>query len=340
MTQTRTDIRLALPTKGRLEEEALEFLAEAGLRVDKPNPRQYEARIPALPEVTVLFQRTGDIVVSVRDGSTDFGIAGLDVVRERAGSNGGVLVLHDELGFGKCSLALAIPEDWDGIDTVPDLARRSEELLALGRPLRVATKFPNLVGAFLEQHSVRAFKLIPAEGALEAAPAIGYADIVADLVSTGTTLRDNRLRLLGGGAILQSQACLIANRAALQRRPELLPIAHQLLEMIEAHLRAEAHCLIFANMRGDTPESIAERMFAQEELSGLQGPTISPVIVRGEAGRRWFAVNIVVRKDCLSSAIAALRRIGGSGVVVSPVTYIFEEEPARYRNLLGTLEDR
>lgn len=337
---TRSDIRLALPTKGRLEGEALEFLAAAGLRVDKPNPRQYEARLPALPNVGVLFQRAGDIVVSVRDGSTDFGIAGLDTVRERAGNNHGVVVLHDALGFGQCTLALAVPEGWAGVKTVADLAQRSRALDASGRPLRVATKFPNLVGEFLEKHSVAPFRLIAAEGALEAAPSIGYADMIADLVSTGTTLRDNRLRPLADGVVLKSQACLIANRTALRARPELLAVAHELLEMIEAHLRAEAYHLVFANMRGDSPEAIAERMFAQDELSGLQGPTISRVIVRGDSSQPWFAVNIIVRKDHLSPAIAALRRIGGSGVVVSPVTYIFEEEPVRYRALLGLLEDR
>src|SRR5260221_14784245 len=84
----RTDIRLALPSKGRLEQPALEFLAAAGLRVDKPNPRQYFAHIPALPELTVMFQRPGDIVVSVREGGVDFGLAGPHGVEERGGGEG------------------------------------------------------------------------------------------------------------------------------------------------------------------------------------------------------------------------------------------------------------
>ena len=82
----RTDIRLALPSKGRLEQDALEFLADSGLRVEKPNPRQYMARIPNLPGLTVIFQRPGDIVVSVRQGSVDLGITGLDVTEEQKAS--------------------------------------------------------------------------------------------------------------------------------------------------------------------------------------------------------------------------------------------------------------
>lgn len=340
MPAPRTDIRMALPSKGRMEAETLEFLAAAGLRVDKPNPRQYEARMPALPALTVIFQRSGDVVTGVRDGSLDFGITGLDTLRERAGPNGEVVLLHDALGFGQCALTLAVPEDWSDVTSLADLARRGRAMAEAGTPLRVATKFPTLVGQFLDAAAIQPHRLIAADGALEAAPAIGYADLIADLVSSGTTLRDNRLRPLPDGIVLQSQACLIANRAVLRARPEVLAVAHELLEVIEAHLRAEAYHLLFANVRGESPSAIAERMAAQPELAGLQGPTISPVIVRGQPQQSWFAVNIIVRKDSLSAAIAALRRIGGSGVVVSPVTYVFEEEPARYRALLQALEDK
>src|SRR5512133_1222037 len=113
-------VRISLPSKGRLAEDGLEFLGACGLKVYKPNPRQYEARIPALPEVVVLFQRPGDIVVSVRDGSVEFGITGIDVTEERKGENGEVLYLHDDLGFGGCSLNLAVPEEWNDVNTVED----------------------------------------------------------------------------------------------------------------------------------------------------------------------------------------------------------------------------
>src|SRR5512132_4410259 len=93
-------IRLSLPSKGRLEGDALDFLSDAGLRVFKPNPRQYEAQVPSLPELGIIFQRPGDIVVSVRQGSIDFGITGIDVIEEKRGPNGEILIRHDKLGFG------------------------------------------------------------------------------------------------------------------------------------------------------------------------------------------------------------------------------------------------
>jgi ATP phosphoribosyltransferase len=329
----RTNIRLSLPSKGRLAQAALEFLAACGLEIDKPNPRQYAARIPALPALTVLFQRPGDIVVSVRDGSVDFGITGMDVVAERRGDHHAVLVLHDALDFGHCRLCLAVPEAWDAVHTMADLAAHAR---VLARPLRVATRFPRLTGDFLARHGVP-FTLVHAEGTLEVAPTIGYADLIADLVSSGQTLRDNRLRTVADGTILRSQAALIANRQALQARRDALGTARRLLEFIEAHLRAADHVAVFANVRGASPQAIARRMFSQRTLGGLQGPTVSPVVVR-DGNPNWYAVHIIVRRDQLFQAVAELRAIGGSGVVVTPVAYIFEEEPARCQAMMEAVQ--
>jgi ATP phosphoribosyltransferase len=164
------------------------------------------------------------------------------------------------------------------------------------------------------------------------------ADLIIDLVSTGTTLRDNRLKALSDGLVLQSQACLVANRTRLTSSTQVLALAKQLLEFIVAHLRAMENVSIFANIRGDSAESIAQRMFTRSVIGGLQGPTLSPVITR--QGEKWFATNLIVRKDRLVQAIAELREVGGSGVVVTPVVYIFEEEPDEITNMLAALEDR
>ncbi len=336
MVETRTEIRLALPSKGRLELDTLDLLANAGLRVHKPNPRQLMATIPNLPQLAVLFQRAGDIVVSVRDGSVDFGITGWDVVAERNGEGGSVLTLLPELGFGACTLNVIVPESQLEVHRMAHLATWQARL---GRPLRVATKFPLLTRRFFDHHGVEDVRLISAEGTLEIAPTIGYADLVVDLVSTGTTLRDNRLRVLEDGLILSSQACLIANRAALKSSRQVLAVARQLLEFIVAHRRAADNVAISANMRGESPEAIASRMFARSAIGGLQGPTIAPVVTRNPGDTPWYAVNIVVRKDQLAQAIAELREIGGSGVIVTPVVYIFEEEPEAYRAMLAALED-
>ena len=113
-------------------------------------------------------------------------------------------------------------------------------------------------------------RLVSADGALESAPIVGYADFIADITSTGTTLIENRLRPLDDGTILQSQAVLIGNRAALTTRPAVLDTTRQLMEFIEAHQRARGQYMIFANMRGTSTEDVRGRVFAQPISAGCK----------------------------------------------------------------------
>ena len=329
----RMDIRLALPSKGRLSVDALDLLEKAGLRVHHPNPRQYIAEIPSLPGLVVVFQRPGDIVIGVREGSVDFGITGWDVVSELRGTNGQIVPMQRALGFGHCRLHVIVPESMSGVENMSMLRAYAS---GLRMPLRVATKYPNLTRSFFEKAGLEAFKLITAEGTLEIAPHIGYADVIVDLVSTGTTLRDNRLKVLSDGMVIESEAALIANRKNLVSNRQVLSAARTLLEFTTAHLRAKQSVLVTANVRNAEPRAIADAMFSQPHLCGLQGPTISPVLTR--EGGSWHAVNIIVRKRMLPQAIAELRSIGGSGVIVTPLNYIFEEEPEEYRQLLAAID--
>ena len=325
-------IRIALPSKGRLAEDALALMKNAGLAVKKSNPRQYEAEIPTLEGVSVLFQRPGDIAVSVRDGIVDFGITGLDVVSEKQNLDSSILVMLDQLGFGECRLCAIVPEDKPQVSTLSDLP----ELIKPGqKKLRVATKFPNITEQFFLQNKIDNVTLIVAEGALEIAPTIGYADMITDLVSTGTTLRDNRLKILEDGLILESQACLIGNRYNLLNSDKVMAVARQLLEFIIAYLRAQNNIAIYANIRGESPESVAAMILNQEAIRGLQGPTISRVITHKH--ENWYAAHLIVAKTDLAEAIREIRQIGGSGVVVTPVNFIFEEEPAAYQHMLKEL---
>lgn len=335
MNNERTDIRLALPSKGRLAEEALAFLRNTGLPIHKPNPRQYQASIPLMPGLTILFQRAGDIAISLHNGSVDFGITGWDVLSEYCDVDREIITMQPDLGFGGCTLQAIVPENWQQVNDLSSLKKYAQ---TLQRPLRIATKFPQLTRQFFTEKNIQNIQIIRSEGTLEIAPAMGYADLIVDLVSSGLTLRDNRLKQLQDGLVLASQACLAASRIALETRPAVLEMARQLSEYIEAHLRARAHVAIFANMRADSPEIIASRMFEQLHISGLQGPTISPVFTQDEAS--WFAVHVIVRRDELTPAMRVFREIGASGIVVAPVTYIFEENPASFRRILTELEQK
>ena len=107
--QENRKLRLSLPSKGRMSELTVAFLKECGFTIHKPNPRQYQASIREIPMLDIFFQRPTDIVTSVRDGSMDFGISGLDIIGEFKGPDNHILTLHDEFGFGACNLHLAVP---------------------------------------------------------------------------------------------------------------------------------------------------------------------------------------------------------------------------------------
>jgi ATP phosphoribosyltransferase len=207
----------------------------------------------------------------------------------------------------------------------------------LGGALKVATKFPNLTEKFFLSETKIPIEVIRAEGTLEIAPTVGYADVIVDLVSTGTTLRDNRLKEIEGGKLLDAEACLIASKERLKNSAETLQIATQLLEMLGAHLRGKQNLAIFANVRASSEEEISEEIFKKEVISGLQGPTVSRILTRDDES--FYAIHVVVRKNELHKAIGEIREIGGSGVVVTPVNYIFEEEPQEIINMLKALED-
>jgi len=326
-------IRIALPSKGLLTEGSRKLLADVGLSVYNPNPRQYIATIPQLPEVEVIFQRPGDIVIGVKAGSVDFGITGRDIYLERRGTNGKILELHSRLGFARCSLNVIIPDKWEKINSLKTLKKYQDKI---GRPLKIATKFPYLTNQFFKKETSILFEIIQAEGALEIAPTVGYADLIVDLVSTGTTLKDNRLKKLPDGKIIDAEACLLANRERLMADPKVLEIATRLLEMIGAYLRGRENLAVFANIRAASMEEIKEKIFKKKVIAGLQGPTISRILTRDDAD--FFAIHIVVRRNDIHAAVGELREIGGSGVVVSPVSFIFEEEPPELTAMKGALE--
>lgn len=322
-------IRMGIPSKGRMASETQDFLNSCGFKIRR-NRQQYIGWIEGFPNVQIVFQRQKDIINGVFNGNLAYGIVGLDILTELTLEDPDkIAIIHEDLGFGNCTLEVSIPENWKE-SSVKDLKQRKQIL-------RIASKFPLLTKQFFNRYELD-FELINAEGTIEVAPTLGYSDIIVELVSTGQTLKDNRLKRLQDGCILQSQACFIANRKILKENQDVLDISRTFLEYFEATIRAKDYVSVFINIRGKDTENIAKKMCSKESLKGLQGPTISPVI--SSQGGSWFAVHIIVEKKKLTETIRALREIGGSGVVVSPTLYIFEEEPKRYKELLKNLEEK
>lgn len=335
----RDEIRLGLPSKGRMASDTLDLLKDCQLSVRQSNPRQYVAQIPQLPTLEVWFQRPKDIVRKLLSGDLDLGIVGLDTLSEYGQENEDLITVHDALEYGDCRLSLAIPKYgiFENINSLKELAQMPQ--WTAEKPLRVATGFTYLGPKFMKENGLKHVTFSTADGALEAAPAMGIADAILDLVSSGTTLRENNLKELVGGVVLESQAILVASKKSLTSRKGVLDTTHEILERLEAHLRAVGQFTVTANMRGNSAEEVAERILSQSSLSGLQGPTVSPVFAKGDgkitAG--YYAIVICVPKKALYKSVQQLRAIGGSGVLISPLTYIFDEETPRWRKLLSEL---
>lgn len=328
-----TTLRIALASKGTYQEESARFLSSAGLNVWRPNPRQYVGRIPTVPGSEVLFQRPEDIVHKVADGSVDLGITGYDLVAEHGYDEPNIHVTILDLGFRRCELVLAIPDYWLDIQTIDDLAELSIAFKRDGRDLRVATKFPNLTTEFLYRHGVNYFSLVGATGAIEAAPALGYADVVVDLSQTGVTLRDNHLRIVDGGTLLKAQACLIASRSTVGNSPERLRMARTFIEYCEAKRAARRYRVVTANVPGDSEDEVARHVISNLELAGERGPTIAPVYAKSDTARRWFAVTVIVSESHLLDAVDHLRNVGSTGITVSTPDYMFAAESESFAKL-------
>nr|AAT74589.1 chloroplast ATP phosphoribosyl transferase [Odontarrhena lesbiaca] len=332
-------IRLGLPSKGRMAADAVELLKDCQLLVKQVNPRQYVAQIPQLPNTQVWFQRPKDIVRKLLSGDLDLGIVGLDTLSEYGQENEDLITVHEALNFGDCHLSIAIPNYgiFENINSLKELAQMP--LWSDERPLRVATGFTYLGPKFMKENGIKHVTFSTADGALEAAPAMGIADAILDLVSSGTTLKENNLKEIEGGVVLESQAALVASRRALTQRKGALNTVHEILERLEAHLKADGQFTVVANMRGNSAEEVAELVMNQPSLAGLEGPTISPVYCTkgGKVFVDYYAIVICVPKKALYSSVKQLRAIGGSGVLVSPLTYIFDEDTPRWGQLLRNL---
>ncbi|MCO5579624.1 hypothetical protein L7F22_033481 [Adiantum nelumboides] len=338
----RLVVRLALPSKGRMADDTINLLKDCQLSVQKPNPRQYIASISSLPGLEVWFQRASDVVRKLRTGDVDLGIVGYDMVCEYGQGDDDLIVVHDALEFGECHLAVAVPTYgiFANVSSMAELASMPQ--WSPDRPLRIITGYTHLGQQFIEKNGLKHVQLLTADGALEAAPAMGTADAILDLVSSGTTLRENNLKQVDGGTVLKSQGVLVASKRSLLHRETALEKTHEILERLEAHLRAKGQFTITANMRGNSREEVADRILKNTDFHGLQGPTISPVYSKanGNVQEDFYAIVICVTKNCLYDAVKQLRKLGGSGVLVSPLTYIFDEEPPRWRQLLNRLKHR
>ena len=261
-----SNLRLALPSTGALFEGTSKLFSNCGLGIRRANSRRYTADIPQLPGVDVLFQRQSDITIEIDGGSADIGIVGLDRFYESRLERGETVLIHKDLGFGNSKLVIAVPDAWIDVTSMADLADIALEFRSKGRDLRIASKYQRLVKRFLNQNDVNYVSMVHVSGGLEAAPVIGYADVIADITATGRTLRENDLRILVDGTVIESQSVMVGNARTLANDQEKLQYIRQILGKIDANLRTSDNQSISAKLEGQSQGETTPQPIQQPEL--------------------------------------------------------------------------
>ncbi|MDF1504086.1 ATP phosphoribosyltransferase [Roseisolibacter sp. H3M3-2] len=293
-------LRIALPNKGRLAEDARELFTDAGLEVRVRGDRALTASLGG--EFEAIFVRAQDIPEFVADGAADAGVTGWDLVCE----SGRPLAALLDLGFGRCRVVLAARED-----------TRVRDVADLDGPeaVRVATVFPRVTQRWFEERG-RTVTLVPISGAVEIAPHLGIADVIVDLTSTGSTLKMNGLREVA--TVLESSARLIAAPGAVaaagETPTEKQRALEELVTALESVLRARGKRYVMANV----PRAALERV--KQVLPGLNGPTVIDILNGGAIGTSaYVAVHAVVPAATLYRTIAQLKALGGEGILVTRI---------------------
>jgi ATP phosphoribosyltransferase len=234
-----SDVLLAVPSKGRLEQATRETLAEFGLVITRPGgDRSYLGAIEGLDGVTVRFISASEIARELVRGRIDIGVTGLDVLHEAAPAAPDQVITAKPLGFGHADVVVAVPASWIDVETMSDLADVASDFRHRhGRWLRVATKFVNLTRRFFADHGIAEYRIVESLGSTEAAPSAGAADLIVDITSTGSTLKANGLRVPSDGLILPSQASLIVSRQSQWDDPRRA-IVQAFLDKVEQGLGA------------------------------------------------------------------------------------------------------
>lgn len=207
-------IMLALPSKGRLQEQAVELFAAAGLPIERPGgARSYLGDMAAMPEVTVRFLSASEIARELIRGTIDLGITGEDLIHESAEQGPEQVDIVKRLGFGRADVVVAVPDAWIDVTDMDDLSDVAADFRARHeRWLKVATKYVNITRRHFARHGIAEYRIVESLGATEAAPASGAADLIVDITTTGSTLKANGLRILGDGVMLKSEAVLMTAR--------------------------------------------------------------------------------------------------------------------------------
>jgi ATP phosphoribosyltransferase len=313
---------LAVPAKGRLQENAEAFFARSGLALVKPRgARDYRGAVAGLEGVEVAYLSASEITAQLGAGTVHMGVTGEDLVREQMPDADDRVVLIEGLGFGFATVVVAVPQAWIDVRTMADIddvatAFRNTH----GRRMRVATKYINLTRDFFAKHGIIDYRIVESAGATEGAPAAGSAEMIVDITTTGATLSANGLKIVEDGIILRSQANLVAARGA-NWDAGTRETARVILDRIAAQARARA----FREVRSRFATCDAALVEQARQKFGVAtpfgGPTSSGMLTLHCPPGQVYALTSFLRDN------------GAEAVAVADLDYVFSKDNPLYAKL-------
>jgi ATP phosphoribosyltransferase len=318
---------LAVPSKGRLQENAEAFFARAGLQLVKPRgARDYRGAITGVDGVEIAYLSAAEITQQLGQGMVHLGITGEDLVREMIPRSAQRIVMVTGLGFGFANVVVAVPQAWIDVRNMADLDDVATAFrLKRERKMRLATKYANLTRGFFAEHGVVDYRIVESTGATEGAPAAGTAEMIVDITTSGATLAANGLKVVDDGIILRSQANLVAARAAAWGAAQR-ETARLILDRIAAQKRASSFCEVRTRFAGLNETMLAAAKEKFSVASPFGGPTSSGMLT------------LHCPPENVHALAGFLRDNGAEAVSVGALDYVYTRDNALYAKLAAELD--
>jgi ATP phosphoribosyltransferase len=318
---------IAIPAKGRLQENVEAFFARAGLDLVKSRgARNYRGEIAGLTNVEVAFLSASEITQLLAQGAVHFGVTGEDLVREMIPDADKHVIFIDALGFGYANVVVAVPQAWIDVHSMADVDDVATAFrVTHERKMRVATKYVNLTRSFFSTHGVTDYRIVESTGATEGAPAAGTAEFIVDITTTGATLVANALKVVEDGTILRSQANLVAARSATWGAPQR-ETARMLLDRIAGQACARRFREVRTRFTGLDASILSAAKNEFGVVTPFGGPTSSGMLTL----------------HCPHATVHALatflRQKGADNVTVADLGYVFSRDNPLYTKLAAGLD--
>ena len=318
---------LAVPSKGRLQENAENFFARAGLDLVKPRgAREYRGAIKNFDGIEIAYLSAAEITSQLAQGAVHLGITGEDLIREMIPQSDHRVVFVTPMGFGYANVVVAVPQAWIDVRNMADLDDVATAFRHRNnRKMRLATKYANLTRGFFAEHGIVDYRIVESAGATEGAPAAGTAEMIVDITTTGATLAANCLKVLDDGTILRSQANLVAARAAAWDEGKRATV-RLLFDRIAAQRRAEAFREVRTRFAGMNDALLTAARDKFGVVSPFGGPTSSGMLTLHCPPGKVHALATFLREH------------GAEAVSIVALDYVYDRDNPLYAKLAAELD--